>query len=212
MKKNIALAIIPLLATACMTMPPPPPATLSYAGRECDSTPNLGRAVSLVPERRRAHHMVRLPVDDVTPCLRNGGAATPYILYAIPSTGVHIIEVGSRLEQARIFSPEIALLDQDGDRVRTFAPDQYLYRGGFFSVQFVPQSNERYILITAEPSRVGQSYDAVAISTSTTYVYTGFGMASWTSGHDQNVSRIFSYEGSVAAVVHSVEPERRPAR
>lgn len=207
MKKIFVLVPAAVLAAGCVATVQAPPATLSYAGQNCDSAPDLGRAASLVPEERKAHHTVSLPVDGGTPCLQSGADSTPYVLYAIPANDVRMIEVGSQLEMARIFSPRIALLDQDGLVVRNFDPDQYLYRGGVLSVQFVPQAGERFILVTADPERIGRAYDAVAIGTSTTSVYTGFGMASWTSGVDRNISRTFSYEGSVMAVVHSVESD-----
>jgi hypothetical protein len=208
-EKIFAVVLAPALLAGCAAGAPVPPATLSYTGQNCESAPNLGRAASLTPGERKAYHTVTLPVDGLTPCLRNGAAPTPYILYAIPSTDIRMIEVGSQLEPSRTFSLQVDLLDQDGNRVRSFAPDQYLYRGGFFSIQFVPQGGERFILVTADPARIGQTHDAVAISTSTTTIWTGYGAASWTSGVDQNISRTFSYEGSVVAVVHSLESRER---
>ena len=204
-----ALAFALLLVAGCAATVPVRPATVRYAGQNCESTPNLGRAATLAPETRKAHQTVVTPVDGLTPCLGSGAVRTPYVLYAIPSSEVRMIEVGGQLEPSRIFSPQVALLDQDGNRVRSFAADQYLYRGGLFSVQFVPQPGERFILVTADPARIGQSYDAVAISTSTTTIWTGAGVANWTSGVDRNISRTFSYEGSVTAIVHMPEEDRR---
>ena len=207
MKRIFALALAPALLAGCVTVPPATPPTLNYAGHNCETAPNLVLAASLVPEEPEAHYMVSTPVDDLTSCLRDGALPTPYVLYEIPSTEVRMIEVGSVLEYMRIFSPHVVLLDQEGNRVRSFTPDQYLFRGGFFSVQFRPQAGERFILVTADPSRIGQSYDAIAISTSTTTIWTGYGAANWTSGHDQSVKRTFSYQGAVMAVVHSAESE-----
>ena len=200
--------LAPALLAGCATAPVPP-AALSYDGHHCDGTPDLGRAASLAPEDGRAIHTVTTPVDGFAPCLGSGASATPYLLYAIPPIDVRMIEVGSHLEPARIFSLKVDLLDEGGNRVRSFAPEHYLYRGGILSVQFVPQSGERFILVTADPARIGQTRDAVAISTSTTAVWTGYGAATWTSGVDQNISRTFSYEGSVMAAVYSPDDRDR---
>lgn len=209
MRPPVAVLLGSALVAGCATTPPPPAAT-TYIAQNCASAPDLGTAASLTPESRRRIFRVGSPVDASTPCFRNGEAPTPYVVYALPSAveGT-MIEVGAELEGARIFSPAISILDEDGRPLRSFEPGHYLYRGVMFSVQFLPQPGERFILITADPTRIGRNYDAVAISTSTTAIVTPYAAASWTSGVDRSISRTFSYDGAVAAIVYSPEGNER---
>jgi hypothetical protein len=206
----MAKPLLPVLASAllagCATFSFPPPVT-TYAAQGCAGSADLGRAVALLPDRRRAQLAVRTPVDAATPCLGDGAARTPYVVYALPDEPVRMIEVGGQIEPSRIFSPTVVTLDEHGSLVRSFAPDQYLYRGELFSVQLVPQPGERFILVTADLERIGRHYDAVAISTQTTTIATPYAVANWTSGVDRSISRTFSYEGSVVVVVHRPETE-----
>lgn len=209
MRKTAVAILGSALVAGCATTPPPPAAT-TYSAQNCASAPDLGTAASLTPESRRRIFRVGTPVDASTPCLRNGQGATPYVIYALPpAIEGTMIEVGAELEGARIFSPAISILDEDGRSVRSFDPSQYLYRGVMYSVQFLPQPGERFVLVTADPSRIGRNYDAVAISTSTTAIATPYAFASWTSGVDQSISRTFSYDGAVAAIVYSPEGNER---
>jgi len=106
------------------------------------------------------------------------------------------VTVGGVLEATRIFSPDVALLDAEGHTTRTFRAADYYYRGPVFSVQFQPKAAERYLLVAADPARVGQRYDAINIGTQTTTVPAGVYTMTWTRGTDTKTSRTFSYEVS----------------
>lgn len=194
MKMRIgALALVTLLA-ACAT-PAPPAAVLSYAADNCRAAPDLATAIPLLP-RERGPRTVRTPIDASTPCLARTGAASPYLVYALPSSA-QPVDIGGAIEQARVFPPSVSTLDASGDVVRTFSPAQFLNRTDRYSVQFVPQEGERYVLVTADSSMVGTSYDAVATGVRTT----SLGYTTWTSGVDQTISRSRSYHGAVLATL-----------
>ena len=106
------------------------------------------------------------------------------------------------LEPERVLSPKVVLLDAAGAETRSFRRDQYMFRPGLLSIQFVPQENERYALVTVDPEPVGESHDTIVSNTSTTTVYTGFGASNWRSGQERMMSRGFSYEGPVRALVY----------
>lgn len=209
MRKTAVAVLGSALVAGCATTPPPP-ATTAYSAQNCADAPDLGRATSLTPESRRRVFRVATPVDAETPCFLGNSTPTPYVIYALPALAAGtMIEVGAELEGARIFSPAISVLDENGRQVRAFDASQYLYRGVMFSVQFIPQSGERFVLVAADPSRIGRDYNAVAISTSTTAIATPYAFASWTSGVDRSISRTFSYDGAVAAIVYSPEGNER---
>ena len=55
-----------------------------------------------------------------------------------------------------------------------------------------------------DPARVGKNYDSIATGINSTAIWTGYGVSQWRSGFDESVSRSFSWEGRVQAIVHSV--------
>ena len=198
----LCVALAGAITAACATTPPPA-ATLTYAGQNCAAQPNLAAAQSLTPERERASHAVNTPINTLSPCLTTAeGAASPYVVYALPAdTDDKTFAVGAPLEIARIFAPRVEVLDAQGVVVRSFARDQYMYRGNAYSVVFRPRAGERYVMVTADPQLVGQRYDSINISTSTTGTAAGGVYVSWTSGVDAAQSRAFSYEGAVSVTI-----------
>jgi hypothetical protein len=194
------------LLAACATPAPPPPA-LAFAGQGCAAAPDLSKAVSLTPEKPKAEFVVGRTIDASADCLRGPQGARPYVVFALPAdpTG-KTVTAGGLLEGARIFSPDVALLDEAGQATRTFRPADFYYRGAVFSVQFQPKAGERYLLVSAEPSRVGQRYDAIAIGTQTNSVYAAGAMITWTRGLDTKTSRTFSYAGQVQVTVDTAKP------
>ncbi|MBK8543082.1 MAG: hypothetical protein IPL62_05620 [Caulobacteraceae bacterium] len=57
------------------------------------------------------------------------------------------------------------------------------------------------MMVTVDPQLVGQRYDSINISTSTTGTVAGGVYVSWTSGVDAAQSRAFSYEGAVSVTI-----------
>ncbi|MFN3725171.1 MAG: hypothetical protein ACK4SZ_02585 [Allosphingosinicella sp.] len=203
MKTRIfGLALVASVA-ACTTPEPAAP-VLRYSGVGCHTAPNLATALPL-PAAKRAGESVRTPVDATTPCLSLSSAPSPYLVFAMPRDAHRLVEVGGAIEAARVFPPSVTILDGNGATLRTFAPTQYQNRGDRYSVQFIPQDGERYILVTVDQSLVGTSYEAVATGTTTSYIGTGY----WTSGIDRTVSRSRSYHGAVVATVYDTSPASR---
>lgn len=181
----------------------PPPAVLTFAGQGCAPAPNLGGAISLTPAKAKQEHIVTTKLETTSPCLDQAGAKRPYALYALPVGAMEkTLTVGAVTEQARVFAPDVTVLDAGGRTTRTFQPHEYFFRGDLYSVQFVPREGDAFVLVTADPTKVGQRYEAVATGTATTSTYAGGLMMTWTSGIDQKIARTYSYAGSVQAVVH----------
>ena len=192
------------MASACATaMEPPAPAALTWSGGGCAARADLSTALSLTPEEERAVYSVNAPVTAGSSCLQRDGQAVPYVLFALPEDYADkTVAAGGTLEALRILSPDVSVLDAQGEVTRTFAPEDYMYRGALFSVQFRPRADERYVLVAAEPSRVGQRYDSITVGVTTTQVYTAYGSASFRNGTDMAQSRTFSYEGTASVLVN----------
>ena len=196
-----AACVLPLLS-ACASAPPIQRPVTSWAALDCATTPSLDGAVSLMPEKDKAVWPVDYAMTSTTPCLTASDASGPYAVFALPETRWNApIEVGSVVGPAALFSPSVSILAEDGTQLRTFTPEHYNMRshmdGRTYSVQFMPQDGERYVLVTSNPLRIGSAIEGITTGTSTTTFYNGFGASSWTSGVESQLISAFSYEGPV---------------
>lgn len=207
LRQSIPTALICLASAAtvaCATAgPPPSPAALSFEGANCAPAPDLSSALSLTPDKERAVFSVNAPVTAASGCLARDGAEVPYVVFALPADqDDKTLIAGGTLEPLRILSPAVTVLDGSGRATRTFAAEDYMYRGPIFSVQFRPRADERYVMVAADASRVGQQYDSIAVGVTTTQVYTPYGAASFNSGTDVAQRRTFSFEGLATVLIN----------
>jgi hypothetical protein len=208
-------AILPITAAlslaACVTVEPPALPVLEFSGVDCTDAPDLAQAISLTPKKETALHVVAAPIGSASACLAGPDKRTAYVLFEIPADHADkTLTVGGQLEALRVLSPHVETLDAQGQTVRRFADDEYMYRGPNFSVLFRPRETERYVLVGQNPARVGQTYDSIAIGVSTTTVYTGYGTSNWNTGVDMAQSRTFSYEGIAMVTVNDSDTDEEP--
>lgn len=202
----LALAAGPL--SGCVTAVELPQPLLAYDRDNCALVPDLSSAISLTPEKERASHTAFGPVGADGPCLQGPDGALPYIVFALPEDrDDKTLSVGGALEATRILSPRVSLLAADGSVTRTFGSEDFLYRGPLYSVQLRPRAEEAFILVSAEPARVGQRYDSIVIGTNTTSTYAAGAYINWTSGTDDAQSRVFSYAGTAQVIVYDSDTE-----
>ncbi|MDG5747117.1 hypothetical protein P8Q88_02900 [Qipengyuania sp. XHP0207] len=207
--KLFGLAGLSVLLAGCATTVPTYPATLAFERADCATVPETVTAVSLTPDKDKKIWMLDSQLSASGPCLDRNGVSAPYMVFSLPEEGkAKMVELGAGLELARVLSPRVVLLDAQGAETRSFSREQYMFRPGLLSVQFVPQANERYALVTVDPEPIGQSHDTIVAGTSTATIYTGFGASNWRSGHEAMMSRGFSYEGMVRALVYRADDAR----
>ncbi|HZW15899.1 MAG TPA: hypothetical protein VFF66_06550 [Brevundimonas sp.] len=207
MRSALVIVVGAAASAACATaLPPPPLAVLEYGRQDCALRPDLASAISLTPEKETNGHIVTTVIDAQTACLTTARGGVPYVIYALPEDlGDKMLSIGSVLEPYRILSPDVTVLDAQGEPTRTFAAEDYFYRGPVFSVQLRPREGEAFVMVAANPERIGQQYDSIAVGTQTTTVYTGYGAANWTTGHEASLSRTFSYEGVAHVTVYDTD-------
>lgn len=206
-KLLIALGAAGVLS-GCATTMPPLPATLSYDRVDCTDAADTSGAFSLVPEKNQAIWTVQRDMAAAGPCLKYADGSAPYMVFELPGDRfAKMVEIGGVMEYARVLSPKVVLLDAEGGKTREFTRDQYMFRPGLLSVQFIPQENERYALVTVDPEPVGKSHDTIVSGTASTVIYTGFGASNWRSGQESMMSRGYSYEGPVRVLVYRPDRE-----
>lgn len=195
----------------CVTVALPTPATLTFDRTDCMAV-DLTKAISLTPPKEQAVHYVSAPVDQTAPCAALDGAYSAYALFAIPDdTEDKTLTVGAYLEPLRILSPAVTIFDAEGRMTRGFGSEEFMYRGMNYSVLFRPRANERFVMVSSDPSRVGQRYDSISIGTSATTAYTGYGTATIVSGVDSAQSRVFSYDGLAQVTVNDADTKEEAA-
>nr|WP_137678657.1 hypothetical protein [Parerythrobacter lutipelagi] len=213
MRTKLALAAaVSVLATACtQTLPPILPPTLTFDGTDCALTPDLAAAVSMLPsekDQKKKIYTISSPVTGEYGCLTQNDVSGPYVVYDMPQYGtVKMIELGSALEGARIFSPIVTLLDENGEVTRLIEPKSYMFRGNIYSAQFAPAEGERFALVTVNPDLIGERYEAIRLGISTNTIYTGYGASNWYSGFETALSQGYSYEGTMQAKVYKADEE-----
>ena len=138
----LSLAALPFLS-ACATAPAPLPPLTTYDRVDCHPSPDLTQAVSLTPLKDKRVWVVNNPIGQGD-CLSRDGAMGPYVVYELPTHGTaQLIELGSLLEGARIFSPTVVLMDEGGRETRVMKPEHYMLRSNLYSIQFQPTEHER---------------------------------------------------------------------
>jgi hypothetical protein len=195
----------------CVTVAPPEPAMLTFDRTDCTAV-DLSKAISLTPAKEQAVHYVSAPVDATSPCATLDAKSSAYALFAIPTDSEDkTLTVGAYLEPLRILSPAVSVLDAEGRETRRFKSDEFMYRGMNYSVLFRPRPNERFVLVSSDPERVGQRYDSISIGTNATTTYTGYGTATIRTGVDTAQSRAFSYYGAAQVTVNDADTKEEAA-
>lgn len=208
LRSLLVLGLTGGLLTACASVAPPPPAATTFARQDCVATPSLAGALSLTPSKPRREHVVNAAVTAQTPCVQHNGKPTPYVVFALPSDhDDKMLSVGGLLEGARVFAPEVTLLDAQGQVTRTFDPSEYFYRGAVYSMQFRPRENEAFVLVTGDTARVGHEYRSIVTGMTTTPVITPVVAFNINSGTEAGQHRTFSYDGTVQVTIYDSDLE-----
>lgn len=215
MRALLLAGLVPALGLAgcATTVEPPPPPLLAWDRADCDASPDLGRTVSLTPKKETAVHVVSTPLGYGSPCLSQEGGAGPYVVYALPTDlDDKTLIVGGLLGYDRIFSPRVRVLDAEGRETRGFVDSDWFSRGPVYSVQFRPRPGDAFVVVSADPSRVGRTESAINVETNTTVIYTGYGASNWTTGQERHATRVFAYDGEVRVTINDTDTEEDPDR
>lgn len=183
-----------LLATACTSTPPLPPAPiLSLANRVCDAAPDLSRATPLALDKNKP---LQSDVNHLSPCwaMTDGGRSS-YAVFGLPaSTKPYLLVVDSAPLGLTLFSPKLVLLDAAGRPLRTVLRDQAQFRGGSLTLFTRVHADERYVVVASEPQGIGELGQRIQSSlsvtaTSVVTVYSGAETANtYTNAHNGQVT------------------------
>jgi len=208
---RLALSILTLSATvACSTPPPPPPAALAFNGTStCSAKVDPSVAEKLTVKKRKTSANLSKTIDAASPCRTVHGQERPYALFRLPE-GVPIesIQAGGVFQRLRVFAAEVKTLDSELVPVRTFEAESFLNRGGSWSVFSRADKSEKYILIQADPTLIGEGYDFTLGGDAPPPVDTSkFVVDTMPETHKD-----YSYEGLVFVRIYLSEPAAIPPK
>lgn len=186
------------LLAGCVRANDAPP-TLTLAADHCDSAPNLALAQELpLGDKKSVAKTVDVKADG--PCLRGEeGRARLYTLFRLPTDAgtPFTLQVSSPAQGKVVLAPKIVLLDAEGGVSREIADSALLFRGGALGTLFRLRTEDRYLLVTSDPDRVGKRFLRTATTMTSTTVSSGSGFATFHSASDQTADYTFSHTGKL---------------
>lgn len=209
MNRTSASVLSLIVLAGCVTYEPPPPAVTSFAPAvACTDAPSVSGAASLTPENPagRMEHVIDVGVQ--APCLRlASGAQAPYAVFALPTAGkVASISAGAIFEELRVFAPVVSTLGADGRTVRTFTADDFHRRGQTLAVLFSPRAEEKFLVVSGEPAKVGGAHSLIAVDPAGVSVPGHIKSPEQVAAFKANLSRPYSYAGQVFARAYFADP------
>ena len=146
-------------------------------------------------------------------CLNgSSGKTTPYTVYEIP-TGLdkRVVNAGSKYDSAVIFAGKVTTHDENGGLVREFEKDDYRRLDRIYGVQFASRDTERFVLIQADPTLIGDQVGTVETGSRRTWLSPYKPNPDGSSGYanadsdgrsfQQNFIRTYSFNGETAMQV-----------
>lgn len=186
------------LLAGCVQANEAPP-TLTLAAAHCDSAPNLTLAQELpLGDKKSVIKVVDVKADG--PCLRAGeGRARLYTLFRLPTDTAtpFTLRVSSPAQGKVVLAPKIVLLDAEGGVSREIADSALLFRGGALGTLFRLRTEDRYLLVTSDPDRVGKRFLRTATTLNSTTVSGGGVTTTLYSADDQTSDYTFSHTGKL---------------
>jgi len=197
----LSLVVFTALVGACAKPPPPP--TLSLAGRACVEKPDLASA-SAVP--LADNKPVSVTLDDKTPCIEAAGSGkATYVAFSLPqSNEEYVLSVTSIPIGEGRFSPRLALLDADGKKLRDIPPDMFMAHGASLHAGLRPHAGERYLIVSSDPDTIGQAKSQIMDGTRVSSTYSAGLAVTVHTGFENNVTLTNAYNGTVTVAAQPI--------
>jgi hypothetical protein len=195
--------------TACGSTPTPVTAVTSFApATVCTDGPVLAGAVVMRPEKGAREVERTAAVGPEAPCLRRApGVGSPYAVFALPGSGeAASVAAGGVVEPYRLFAATVSTIDAGGQVIRTFAAGDMRRRGQTLAVVFVPRPEERYVVVAADPDKVGRALSLVSVDPAAIPVPPDRTSDEGIALFRASLAWPYSYEGRVFARVYFAEP------
>lgn len=183
-RRPAAAAVLAMGAAAlaaCSTVAEPPP-VLNLDARICVPSLDLASAQPLPLEGTRDQGAftppgVTVPLGADAACWKPiNGEKRVYVLFKLPeSPAPYIISVASSPVGTALFSPDVEMLDQDGNVVREVRRDSFAFHGTALYAGLRSHLGETYLLVASDPASVGQTVSQIAETTQATRMSTGGG-------------------------------------
>jgi hypothetical protein len=138
-------------------------------------------------------------LDTAAPCWQpGGGEKTPYAVFRLPEAkepyllGVTSVPIGQGL-----FPPRVFVLDTDGKTLRERPRSTFMFQGASLYSGLRVQPGERYALIVAETTSVGQNIAQTVGSVSAQVFSTGLVTFMTYTGNETVRGLTYAYNGTL---------------
>lgn len=217
-----AIAGIVLVACETPSYAPILPPKLAYsAPTNCAASVDLSKAIGITKDPKLVKRMMKnrtitrsRRMESSAQCLQGAEKAIPAMVFTLPPdlTG-EVVYAGSILDYNSIFAADVSTLNANGDTVRTFERESYLFQGQQYGVQFRPSDEEVFVLIKADPELIGEERDTTELSVSSQNVSNYGAGGTYSSGTNlvgaqTAYNRTYAYDGMVQVrIVFPEQPE-----
>ncbi len=201
-KRIACVAGLGLLASACVTPPPPPAeAVVEFAPvNPCSTSVELTKANPMVSETPTGSIRSVVALTSASPCVITDDGASPYAVFQLPSEpNLVSVMLGAGISPTRLAPPIVELYAGNGEMTRRFTADQMQRRGLGLAALVRPHGGEAYAVVRVDPSNVGESYSTA--SRNPRYVEAHRGQAAFGL-----YERDYSFEGDVFAIAYFEAP------
>jgi hypothetical protein len=200
------IRLLPLVALTALIgacAKPPPPPTLSLAGRNCMEKPDLGSATAVPLADGKP---VSVTLDDKTACIEAAGLGrAAYVAFSLPQSDQdYMLSVTSTPVGEGRFSPWLALLDADGKKLRDIPPDMFMAHGASLHAGLRPHPGERYLIVSSDPETIGQTKSQIADGTRVQYAYAPGILIPIHTGYENSVAITNAYNGIVTVTAQPI--------
>lgn len=184
----------------CVAPLEPLAAKTNLSGVACDDVFDLENPteVSLLEDDNQDNIFVDAVVDDQSPCFRSeAGAKSSYAVFTIKDVDplTMTVVVGSRLELGRILAPLVVVLSEEGEFLRSYGADRFLYRGDHLSVSFRPKADDYYIVVKSNSDIVGDGYDNIKTLVTHAHIPVGYSLGAIPASADLVNNTVYSHYG-----------------
>jgi hypothetical protein len=181
---------------------------LDISGVGCSGTINLSAALPTTPTVEGATEKPSVvSITALSPCIEDKVGRSLYALFALPDGGPYTVSLSSVPLGRSLFAPRARLLDAQGGVLHELPASSFLFRGTNLTALYRSHPDERYLVVTSDPSSVGKPLQRLHEAVQSTYVSTGYVSAVIYTGSDIATNTTWAHNGEVVVGLVSDSPK-----
>jgi hypothetical protein len=202
---RLAVPLLVLLVSGCAARGQAP---MTQVASPCDRYWQLPAAEPVTLDDVRPQ-VLRMDASRRCGFRRDGSVAT-YVVLALPAfERPWSLRLESLIEDQRLFAPEVATLDADGQVLRRLPLDRFAMRGDRLQAHLffaAADADERYLLLRSAPEAIGRAERQMVSRSFFIPVLNAILPILYVQGTERERQFIYSHDGLVQVQARSQEP------